>query len=276
MTREQFPISPESLPEEARQYLGVVQAHQDDPFVKGCFHQVTILNLIVPNHGPVTFFALEFRDGLSCVLAWQDGEGHWGAGRWVRIAHADDEITCPPSPVSIEYFQGNRALPSFRAVIDELAATRPASRTGPLGTMPLDDAVRTAVRILQSQVHLDDEEVVRAIVEQGVHASQATRLVQFIPIAFCRFVFRGSGVQFAENYVVLGPDGQPADELPLRDEPVFREAMAQCEAAAAAGQRAPYFLPVAARSAGFKAIQDLLQRGSRPENILTSPPLICD
>src|SRR5262245_62023541 len=106
--REEVPISPEQVPEEARQYLAVIQAHQDHPFVNSHFHQVTWLSWVVPGHGQVSFFALEFRDGCSAALSWQDGAGNWGAGRWVRLAHPDADITCPPSPVSIQYFQGNR------------------------------------------------------------------------------------------------------------------------------------------------------------------------
>lgn len=274
MTREEFRVSSEQVPEEARQYLAVIRAHQDHPFIKQYFHQVTWLNWVVPNHGQVSFFALEFRDGLFSALSWQDGEGNWGAGWWVRLAHPDADITCSPSPVSIQYFQGNKALPSFAAVLDQLAATRPVSDTSQPGTMGLRDAVNMAVAALQSHAQFDDNDIIRVVMQQGVDELQATRLVQFLPIAFCRFVFRGSAVRFAENYVILGPDGQPKAELPLRDDPVFQEAIAHCEAAAASGQSAPYFLPVAARSGGFKAVQDLLQKGARPEDILTGPPMI--
>jgi hypothetical protein len=138
----------------------------------------------------------------------------------------------------------------------------------------LDGAVRLAVTTLLSQADLDDEEVMRFRVQQGIEESQARRLVQFIPIVFCRFVFRGSGVQFAENYVILGPDGQPKATLPIRDDPVFQQATAFCEGATAGGQGGAYFLPVAARSGGFKAVQELLQKGARPEDIRTGPPMI--
>jgi hypothetical protein len=84
------------------------------------------LSLIVPNHGQVDFFALEFRVGQQSALIWQDGQGNWGAGPWLRLAHPDADITCPPSPLSLQYFQGAKANPSLAAALDLLAATKPA------------------------------------------------------------------------------------------------------------------------------------------------------
>jgi hypothetical protein len=140
--------------------------------------------------------------------------------------------------------------------------------------MSLVDAVGIAVEALQSHAHLPDDQVIQALVERGIAAAQAVRLVQFVPIAFCRFVYRSSGIQFDENYVVVGPDGQPKGKSPLGNEPIFREATANCEIALATGEREQYFMPVAARSGGFQAITQLLQKGSTPENIRTGPPLI--
>jgi hypothetical protein len=125
MAREEIPITPEQVPEEARQYLDAIQAQQEHPFVKQCFFQVTWLALLVPNHGQVEFFALEFRDGQHAALIWNDGRGNWGTGKWLRLAHADADITCPPSPVSLEYFQGAQAHAAVTGALDLLAATRP-------------------------------------------------------------------------------------------------------------------------------------------------------
>src|SRR5579872_6854748 len=127
MARDEIPVSPDQMPEEARQYMAAIQAHQGHPFVQRHFFQVTWLSLLVPNHGPVQFFALEFRNGLSAALIWQDGQGNWGAGPWLRLAHADADITCPPSLLSLAYFQGAQAHSSLGGALDSLAANTPAS-----------------------------------------------------------------------------------------------------------------------------------------------------
>jgi hypothetical protein len=126
MTREERPVSPEHVPEEARMYMAALQQYQNDPFVQQHFYQVTWLSLMVPGRGQVDFFALEFRAGRQAALIWQDGQGNWGAGRWLQLSHADADITCPPSPLSLQYFQGAHAHPSLGGALELLAGTRPA------------------------------------------------------------------------------------------------------------------------------------------------------
>jgi hypothetical protein len=60
----------------------------------------------------------------------------------------------------------------------------------------------------------------------------------------------------------------------LRTDRIFQEATAKCEAALLAGAGQDYFMPVVARSGAFKAIQQSLQQGSKPENLRIGPPLI--
>jgi hypothetical protein len=70
MAREERPVSPEQVPEEARMYMAALQPHQDHPFVRRHFYQVTWISFVVPDHGQVDFFALEFRVGEEAALIW--------------------------------------------------------------------------------------------------------------------------------------------------------------------------------------------------------------
>jgi hypothetical protein len=126
MSREEMPISPEQMPEEARRYMSAIQEQQAHPFVRQHFFQVTWLAWMVPNHGKVEFFALEFRVGKNAALIWEDGQGNWGAGKWLPLAHADADITCPPTQLSLQYFQGAKAHATLAAAVEELVATSPA------------------------------------------------------------------------------------------------------------------------------------------------------
>lgn len=126
MAREERPVSPEQIPEEARQYILAIQSHEAHPLVRQHFHQVTWLTLTVPGQGNVNFFALEFRIGRSAALVWEDGQGNWGAGRWVSLSHENADITCPPSPLSLAYFQNAQANPSLEAALDLLTASERA------------------------------------------------------------------------------------------------------------------------------------------------------
>jgi hypothetical protein len=272
MAREEGPVSPEQVPEEARQYLAALQPHLDHPFVREHFHQVTWLSLAVPGHGPVDFFALEFRAGDQAALIWQDGEGNWGAGRWLHLAHPEGDITCPPSALSLQYFQGARANPSVAAALELLAASRRGSQDGPADVV-FRRGVDAMVAFLRAHPAAADEAVAQHLTGSGLSEQQATKLIQFVPIAFTRFLYRASGVRFAPNYVVLGADGQPKAQRPIADEPAFREAWGHCEEAAG-WPGDGYFLPIAARSGGYRALQDLVEKGSDLRDIVTGPPMM--
>ena len=140
--------------------------------------------------------------------------------------------------------------------------------------MTVPEAVFQGVAAFQTHPQADDDVIAQHLSAGGLDDESAVTLIQFIPIAFCRFVFRGSGIQFAPTYVVMDTRGKAVGEHLLEDEPVFRETLALCEAARAEGRGSDFFLPIAARSAGYQVIQELLQKGSQPENIITSPPIL--
>ncbi len=124
MAREEVPVSPDQIPAEVRDYMAALQQCHDHPFVQHYFHQVTWLSVSVPDHGQVDFYALEFRMGIRAAMIWQDGEGNWGTGGWITLSHPDADITRPPSPLSLNYFQEVAGSPSLGAALDLLAASK--------------------------------------------------------------------------------------------------------------------------------------------------------
>lgn len=123
---QQFPVPPEQVSDEARVYLAALSSQKDHPLVASHFHQVTHFTWHVATQGAIEFYALEFRAGAKAALIWNDGEGHWGAGAWLPLPHADADLTCPPTALSMKYFQGARAHRSLLGAIEELEATKPA------------------------------------------------------------------------------------------------------------------------------------------------------
>lgn len=107
-------------------YLAALQPHKEHPFVQRCYRQVTWLKVVVPGLAQADFFAVEFRVAEEAALIWTDGAGNWGAGGWLKLAHPDADVTCPPSAFSLAYFEGAQAHPTLLAAIDHLAATKPA------------------------------------------------------------------------------------------------------------------------------------------------------
>ncbi len=143
---------------------------------------------------------------------------------------------------------------------------------------PVDATLRRGVDamidFLRADPTADDHAIVLHLTSRGMSQLQATKLVQFVPIAFTRFLYRSAGVRFAPDYVVLGPDGQPAARRPVAEEPVFREAWGHCEEAASGAAGEDYFVPIAARSGGYRALQDLIRQGSNLASVVTSPPIM--
>ena len=126
--REEHPVNSETVPEDARRMFALIEANRDHPLVSGHFFQVAIISILAPNGSEATLFLPDVRDGLFAALFWDDAEGNWGSGGWIPIAHADADITCPPSQFSIEYLHNNEAFPDARSVMDFLYDSRPSSR----------------------------------------------------------------------------------------------------------------------------------------------------
>jgi hypothetical protein len=126
MSCEERPVSPDQVPKEAQMYMAALQLHHDHPFVRQHFHQVTWLSFCVPGRGQADFFALEFRIGQQTALIWTDGAGNWAAGRWLPLSRPDADITCTPSPLSLQYFRGAQANPTLLGAIELLAASKQA------------------------------------------------------------------------------------------------------------------------------------------------------
>ena len=70
----------------------------------------------------------------------------------------------------------------------------------------MNEAIASALAIFRNSPELDDESVFRALVDRGIERSLAARIVEFLPIAYCRVLLLNSGVQFSNSRTALrGP-----------------------------------------------------------------------
>ncbi len=134
--------------------------------------------------------------------------------------------------------------------------------------------VEKMVAFLQFMPAADDDAIEQILRQSGLSENQATKLIQFVPIAFTRFLFRDSGVQFAPNYVLVNDKMQPLGQHPIAEVVTYSEAWKFCEEAAAKGKGDDYFHPIAARSGGYGAIKQLVDQGSNLSGMITSPPIM--
>jgi len=135
-------------------------------------------------------------------------------------------------------------------------------------------AVRTAIEVFQSHPELDDDGIADLLEKKGITEPLTTRLIQFLPIGFCRVFFSPQGVRFPGHYVVMTPDGKHGGEFQIEHEPIYVAARQAAQEEWNAGRGGRPFLAIAARSGSYKAIMQLAQDGSSLDKILCSPPIL--
>jgi len=136
-----------------------------------------------------------------------------------------------------------------------------------------NEDISRAVGLFRSSPNLGDEAVFAALLKQGMGKELAARLVEFLPMVYCRLILRNSGARFSEMFRRALPGGG-SQEKPLSSEPVWRAVVTFASAEVERGVSGNDLLLVAARSAEFHAANQLLDRGSKLENLAFTPPVL--
>src|SRR5262252_9393415 len=131
--------------------------------------------------------------------------------------------------------------------------------------MNLASAITNATALLRSQ--MDEIAVCRRLVAQGVDRPTAARLVEFLPMVYCRLLLTGIGLQFPETYRRALPDGTTTPPTRLSRDPLWNELMSFARSEITGGVEGQQLLAIAGRSAEFDAVNQLLNRGSKPADL---------
>jgi hypothetical protein len=116
--------------------------------------------------------------------------------------------------------------------------------------------------------NVSDEEILRKLVAVGIERAIAARLVEFVPMAYCRLIFADSGIRFSECFRRKLADGSLSAERPLDSEPLWGEAISFASAEKQRGVSGRALLTVAARSSEFDAVNQLANQGSELKDIV--------
>lgn len=150
--------------------------------------------------------------------------------------------------------------------------SKPKSESAPpLGP---EDAVRQGVAVFQAHPGADDDTIAAELEAGGLSEAMATRVIQMLPIAFCRVLLTPQGVRFPEYYSVMGPKGVHVGNFLLAEEPIFAAALRVAQQEMEAGRGGAPYLAIAGRSGGFKAVMKLANEGSQLSGILCAPPIL--
>lgn len=134
--------------------------------------------------------------------------------------------------------------------------------------------IRKAVDVIRSSTALDDAAIYKVLIADGVERESAARLVVFLPMVYCRLLLANSGAIFSNKYRSTLPDGTVSLVKLLVNEPLWNEAMEFAKAEIEGGVSGQDVLAIAGRSAEFHAANQLLERGSKLENLGFDAPTI--
>ncbi|WP_031496170.1 hypothetical protein [Bryobacter aggregatus] len=127
-----------------------------------------------------------------------------------------------------------------------------------------------AVRLLREFPSLNDENLLEILVQQGIEKRLAARLVEFIPMVYCRILFGGSGATFPSVYHRLLADGK-LREHELSSDLVWTEITEFARREVENGKAETDIRAIAQYGAEYRAASQLIEKGSAFRNIAFTP-----
>jgi hypothetical protein len=140
--------------------------------------------------------------------------------------------------------------------------------------MEILEAIQLAIPIFHEHKDSTWKTLGEALKEAGIPASLSNRLLEFMPLAFARAFVDGLGIEFGEYYIRFDPKTDKKVSKRLTDEPVFTESFSYASSLIAGKQEGNEFTAVVFRSSEFVAMNKAMNDGSRPEDLVSSPPVM--
>jgi hypothetical protein len=137
----------------------------------------------------------------------------------------------------------------------------------------MENDIAKAISLFRTLPELDDYAIYDRLVISGVDRQCAARLVEFLPIVYCRLILRNSGARFADTFQRSLPGGTLHEKL-FSSEPIWNEVTVFAQKEIEGGVSKQDLLAVAARSSEFAAANQLLNRGARLEDIRFQSPVL--
>lgn len=128
-----------------------------------------------------------------------------------------------------------------------------------------------AVAAFREFPNASDEEILRKLLAAGLDRSTASRLVEFLPMAYCRVVLADAGIKFSERFQRKLADGKLSAERPLDSDPLWAATLSFAWAEKRSGVSGKSLLAVATHSAEFDAVNRLANQGTKLSDIVLTP-----
>jgi hypothetical protein len=140
--------------------------------------------------------------------------------------------------------------------------------------MRTTEAIAQAVALLRSRMDLGEVAIYRELAAHGVERPTAARLVEFLPMVYCRLIFAKYELRFPETYRRALSDGTYSPSVSLSSDALWNESKKFAEAEIKSGVLGQDLLAIAGRSAEFDAANKLLNSGRKLENIKFTEPVL--
>jgi hypothetical protein len=121
-----------------------------------------------------------------------------------------------------------------------------------------------------SQPDTDEDSIYESLEAAEVPFNQADRIYKFVQIAWGRAFLDGMGITFTNDYFCFNANGEVIESGQLNEEPHFAYAMNNVKQY----KGTEVFNKFALSSSDVNAINDALNSGSQPEDLLTSPSFL--
>ena len=135
----------------------------------------------------------------------------------------------------------------------------------------MSGAISMAVAIFREFPDASDEEALRKLAAAGVECVVARRLVEFLPMAYCRLIPSDTGVTFSDRFRRKLADGSLSAERSLNSEPLWAETLSFAKSEKQGGVTGTALLAIATRSSEFDAANQLANQGSKLKDIVLTP-----
>ena len=114
---------------------------------------------------------------------------------------------------------------------------------------------------------MHDEQLFASMIAHGCPESKALEAVRFVPVAFARQFLDGLGVSFSDQYWRFSPEGEVVEQGDLESSEIYRQA----KQLAPSLMSKPVISHVVFRSAEAHSVNDALNRGSKPTDLVLAP-----
>lgn len=131
----------------------------------------------------------------------------------------------------------------------------------------LNEDISRALAVFRNSPAAGENELFQSLVRIGIDRRCAKRLVVFIPMVYCRMLLSASGARFSNSFRKRLADGSLSSEELLSADPFWEPVITFAKADMERGITKEDLLLLAGRSAEFDAANQLLNRGSKLEDI---------